>query len=476
MLLTPELRIGARRIAAHERETMPIVNPATGEHLYTLPVATDADLDDVLEAAERGFRVWSAFSAYDRARVLHRAAGMIRDRVEEIARALTSEQGKAIAEARIEVSSAADTFEWYAEEGKRAYGRIVAARDPSMRWLVTREPVGPVAAFSPWNFPAMLSARKIAGALAAGCSCVIKPAEETPTPTLAFAAILEEAGLPADVLSVVTGRPAEISSKLIASPVIRKISFTGSIPVGRSLAALAGQHLKKITLELGGHAPTIVFDDADLERAVETILAFKLRNAGQMCISPTRIYVQDTVHDRFTEAFARAAEGVRVGNGLDEANRMGALVSTRRMEAVERLVADALDKGASLRSGGRREGNAGLFYRPTVLADVPANAAAMTEEPFGPVALVNRFETMDEVVEKANSLPYGLSAYAFTTGLKRAREIGRRLEAGVVGVNNTAVSVIEAPFGGVKDSGYGSESGSEGLDAFLVTKFISEAA
>jgi succinate-semialdehyde dehydrogenase / glutarate-semialdehyde dehydrogenase len=475
MLLAPELRIGARRISARDRETMAVVNPATGSHLYALPVATQGDLDDALEAAQQGFRVWSAVSAYDRARVLHRAAGIIRDRCEAIARALTIEQGKAIAESRIEVSGAADTFEWFAEEGKRAYGRIVAARDPSMRWLVTREPIGPVAAFSPWNFPAMLSARKIAGALGAGCSCIIKPAEETPTPTLAFAAILEEAGLPQDVLSVVTGNPAEISSRLISSPVIRKASFTGSIPVGRSLAALAGQYLKKITLELGGHAPTIVFDDADIDKAVETILSFKLRNAGQMCISPTRIYVQAAIHDRFAAAFAQAAESVSVGDGLDEANRMGALASSRRMDAVERLVADALAKGASLRSGGRRQGNVGLFYRPTVLSDVPSTADAMTQEPFGPIALVNRFETMDDVVEKANSLPFGLSAYAFTGSLHRAREIGRRIEAGVVGINNTAVSVIEAPFGGVKDSGYGSESGSEGLDAFLVTKFVSEA-
>lgn len=476
--MTPDiqgLRIGRRRITSHERDCSAVSNPATGEHLFDVPVATTDDLDAALEAAQSGFELWSAQTAYDRARVLHRAAGLIRERQEEIAHALVLEQGKAIAEARIEVGGAADTFEWYAEEGRRAYGRIVPARAPNTRWLVTREPIGPVAAFSPWNFPAMLSARKIAGSLAAGCSCIIKPAEETPTPVAYFAEILEQAGLPENVLSVVTGEPAHISSHLIASPVVRKVSFTGSIPVGRHLAQLAGKYLKKITLELGGHSPTIIFDDADIEKAVETTLAFKLRNAGQMCISPTRFYVQDAVHDRFADAFAKASDAATVGNGLDEGNRMGSLANHRRLEAVERLVADASDRGARIAAGGMRQGNEGLFYRPTVLTDVPDDAVAMSEEPFGPIAIVNRFSDMDDAVRKANALPYGLAAYAFTRSADRVREIGRRVEAGVVGINNTMVSVAEAPFGGVKESGYGSEAGLEGLEEFHVTKFISEA-
>lgn len=468
------LRIGSRRIEAGERETLEVRNPATAEFIGSLPIATMADLDEALVTSEAAFRAWKTTTAYERARILKKTADLMRDNLEELARRLTREQGKAIAESRIEFAGAADTFEWFAEEGRRAYGRIVPARERNQRWLVTREPVGPVAAFSPWNFPAMLSARKIAGALAAGCSCIIKPAEETPSPALAFADLLEKAGLPDGVLNVVFGVPADISKHLIASPIIRKISFTGSIPVGKQLARLAADGLKKGTFELGGHSPVLVFDDADIEQAVAISLKFKSRNAGQMCISPTRFYVQEGVHDRFVDAFSAAASALSVGDGMDESNDMGSLANPRRIDAMERLVADAREHGARLKAGGRRIGNGGYFWEPTVLCDVPEEAAAMNEEPFGPMALINRFTGFDDAIEKANRLPYGLSAYAFTTSHRTAAAVGDALEAGVVGINNTMVSVAEAPFGGIKDSGYGSEAGAEGLEAFQNTKFISQ--
>lgn len=471
----PALFIRGEWITARQRESRPLVNPASLEEIGRVPMATQADLDSALEAAARAARAWRDTTAYERSAILRRAADLIRARAEGIATQLTREQGKTLAEARGEVAGAAETFDWYAEEGRRAYGRVIPARTAGHRWTVVKEPVGPVAAFSPWNFPAMLSSRKIAASLAAGCPCIIKPAEETPSAALAFAQALHEAGLPRGVLAVVFGEPSMVSSHLIASPVIRKITFTGSTSVGKHLARLAADGMKKATFELGGHSPVVIFDDVDIAEVVRTVLPGKIRNAGQVCIAPTRFYVQRGAHGRFVEAFAQALRAVQVGNGLDAANHMGAMANGRRIEAMERLVSDARRAGARVVQGGNVAADRGHFWQPTLLADVPANAAVMNEEPFGPLALVNAFDTLDEVVAEANRLPYGLAAYAFTRDTRRAAAITDALECGCVGLNNLTVSTAEAPFGGIKESGYGSEAGQEGLDAFLNVKFISEA-
>jgi succinate-semialdehyde dehydrogenase/glutarate-semialdehyde dehydrogenase len=339
---------------------------------------------------------------------------------------------------------------------------------------VFREPIGPVAAFTPWNFPVTIPARKIAAALAAGCSCIAKPAEETPTPTLAIAQALADAGLPDGVLNIVFGVPDHISTHLIASPIIKKISFTGSTRVGKHLARLAADGVKPATLELGGHAPTIVFADADIEKAAEMTARSKYRNAGQICITPTRFYLHEAIHDRFVAKFRAVAASLKLGDGLDPATQMGPLANSRRIDAMESLVSDAQRAGARIELGGERKGERGYFWQPTVLTDVPNEARIMNEEPFGPVAVTRRFKDFDEVVAEANRLPFGLSAYAFTRDTTTATRIGDELESGMVGINNMMLTTPETPFGGVKESGYGSEGGAEGLDSYLVTKFVTQ--
>jgi len=468
------LRIGPERIGAADREALALVNPANGQTVGQIPVATTADLDDALAAADMAFKSWRKVSAYDRAAILHRAAALLRERAQSIAHFMTLEQGKPVADSVLEVNGAADIFDWFAEEGRRAYGRIIPARTPGVRNMVFREPIGPVALFTPWNFPVTIPARKIAAALAAGCSCIAKPAEETPSPTLAIAQALADAGLPDGVLNIVMGVPDHISTHLIASPVIRKISFTGSTRVGKHLAGLAAAGVKPATLELGGHAPTIVFADADIEKAATMTARSKYRNAGQICIAPTRFYLHDSIHDRFVARFREVAASLRVGDGLDPATQMGPLANVRRIGAMEELVADARGAGAGLELGGERLGNQGYFWQPTILTDVPNQARIMNEEPFGPVAVTHRFSGFDEVVEQANRLPFGLSAYAFTNDGATAARIGEALESGMVGVNHMVLTTPETPFGGVKESGYGSEGGSEGLDSYLVTKFVTQ--
>ncbi|MDR3510193.1 MAG: NAD-dependent succinate-semialdehyde dehydrogenase [Caulobacteraceae bacterium] len=468
------LFIGGAWIAAEGRAASPVVDPATGETIGAVPLAGPDDLDRALEAAWKGFAAWRAVPAFERGKLLRRAAELIRARAEASAVQLTLEEGKLLAEARQEVAAAADIFDWFAEEGRRAYGRVIPARAEASRFTVQREPVGPMAAFTPWNFPATGPARKIAASLAAGCSCIIKPAEETPATALAIARALDEAGLPKGVLNVVFGDPAAVSAHLIASPVIRKISFTGSTRVGRLLGALAADGVKRTTLELGGHAPVIVFEDADLDRAVSLALAAKFRNAGQVCTSPTRFYLHETLHDRFVEAFAAGAQAMTVGDGLAAESRMGPLANPRRLSAMEALVDDALRTGASLAAGGRRVGDQGFFWRPTVLADTPASARIMNEEPFGPIIVTQAFDDLDAVVAEANRLPFGLAAYAFTRSLSTATAISERLESGMVGLNTFTITVPETPFGGVKQSGHGREGGLEGLDAYLVAKLVSQ--
>jgi len=471
--LSLDLVIGGRRVATERR--IAIVNPATEEEIGTVSHASVADLDAALDASAEAFKAWRKTPAAARAAILAKAAGLLRERADGIARMLTREQGKPLAQAHLEIMLCAETFDWFAAEAGRAYGRIIPARAPGGRQMVLPEPIGPVAAFTPWNFPALLAARKVAPALAAGCTVILKPAEETPASPLALGEALLDAGLPAGVLSVVLGDPAEISDHLIASPVVRKITFTGSVAVGRRLARLAGEHLKPCTLELGGHAPVIVMADADIAAAAATSAIGKTRNAGQVCTSPTRFYVQRRVRDAFVDGFARALEAMTVGDGLLPETQIGPLANTRRLAAMGALVDDATGRGATVVTGGERAGNRGYFFKPTILADVPDDALAMTSEPFGPIALVSSFDDLDEALAKANRSQVGLAGYAFTTSHADAVAIGEGLEVGMLGINSFAVSHTEAPFGGVKDSGYGYEGGPEGLAGFLHQKYVHHA-
>ncbi len=452
----------------------PVINPADEEVIGELPFASDADIDEALAASLDGFRVWRATPAIQRQAVMEKAAALMAERKETIARILTMEMGKALAESRAEVDFVIGVTRWYGEEGKRAYGRLIPPRAPGVRQIVHKEPVGPVCAFVAWNFPGTNFIRKVAGALGAGCSIVIKPSEETPGTAIAIAQCFQDAGLPDGVLNLVFGIPSAVSERILQSPIPRKLSFTGSVPVGKHLQKLAADTLKRTTMELGGHAPVIVCDDADLDRALDTMVPFKYRNAGQVCISPTRFIVQDGLHDRFVDGFVQRANAIQVGNGLEDGVQMGPLIAARRQAVMESFVEDATRRGAKLLSGGERIGNRGYFFAPTVLADVPHDAEIMREEPFGPVAPIVRFGDLDEAIGIANSVTVGLASYAFTADPKRAARLSAELNAGMVGINNPGVSTPETPFGGVDESGYGSEGGIEGLEAFLRTKFVSE--
>ncbi|KMO27529.1 NAD-dependent succinate-semialdehyde dehydrogenase [Methylobacterium aquaticum] len=456
-------------------QTMPILNPATGETLSQLAVATRQDLDQALDAAERGFKAWRKVSAFERSKVLRKAANLMRERADEIARIMTLEQGKPVAEAKMEVLGGADTMDWFAEEGRRAYGRVIPARAEGVMQLVIREPVGPVAAFTPWNFPINQAVRKVSAALCTGCSVILKGPEDTPASCTALIQALLDAGVPGDVLGLVYGDPAEISSYLIPHPVIRKITFTGSTAIGKELAALAGKHMKRATMELGGHAPAIVFRDADVQKAVQVLGANKYRNAGQVCVAPTRFLVHESVFDAFVDGFVGFSRDLTVGNGLEAGVKMGPLAHGRRIEAMEAFVADAEQKGAQLRTGGKRIGNQGNFFEPTVFTDVPLDARIMNEEPFGPIAAIRRFSDDEEAFTEANRLPYGLAAYAYTRSAETATKLATRVESGMMSINHHGIALPETPFGGVKDSGYGSEGGSEAIEAYLNTKFVTQA-
>lgn len=455
------------------RDTGPVFNPATGETIAEVPLATAADLDAALAAADRGFAEWRATDVEKRAAILREAARLMRERTDQIATLLTREQGKIIAEARAEVAGSAQLFDWYAEEARRAYGRVLV-RPAGQRSIVLKQPVGPVAALSPWNFPVYLMAKKLAPALAAGCSVIAKPPEETPGCTGALFRCLVDAGLPKGVAQLVFGVPDEVSRHLIASPVIRKVSFTGSVPVGKHLLKLAADGVKRTTMELGGHAPVLIFADCDLEKTLDIVVPQKFRNAGQVCVSPTRFFVEEPIYDAFLKGFAERTAKLPVGDGLDPATRMGPLANRRRPDAIEALVGDATAKGARALAGGEC-GDGGYFFQPTLLADVPLEAEIMSSEPFGPVAVTRSFKTQDEAIEQANRLPYGLAAFAFTENGRRANLLGDAIEAGMVGINSFAISVADAPFGGVKVSGFGSEGGVEGFDSYCVTKAIHQA-
>ena len=417
-----------------------VINPATEKPLAHLPHASKADLDAALAAANKGFTTWKSTSAYDRSKLMRKAADLLRERSDHVAKVMVQEQGKVYPEARGEVLVSADIIDWYAEEGRRAYGRIVPGRQAGVRQLVTQEPIGVVAAFTPWNFPVLTPVRKIAGSLAAGCSIILKASEETPGACIELVKCFADAGVPAGVVNLVFGVPAEVSEYLIPSKIVRKISFTGSVPVGKHLAGLAAKSMKRATMELGGHSPVVVFEDADPEKAADTIAAFKYRNAGQVCISPTRFYVHEKNYSKFVARFTEYAKGMKLGDGLEKGVTMGPLANPRRLDAMDSFVADAKSRGGKVVTGGSREGNQGFFFQPTIVTDVPDNSKIMTEEPFGPVAPIVSFKTVDEVIERANSLEFGLAAYAFTTSDKNAAMIGGALQSGMVGVNSVAIS------------------------------------
>ena len=459
---------------AADGRSLAVHNPATGAEIGRVAHASKADLDKALAAAQKGFETWRDMLPSERSKIMRKAAGFMRERAGDIAHLLTQENGKPLAEAKGEAMAAADIIEWFAEEGFRVYGRIVPSRvNIAMRQMVIKDPVGPVAAFTPWNFPINQVVRKVGAALAAGCSMLVKAPEETPAGPAELIRAFADAGLPPGVLGLVYGNPAEISSYLIPHPVIRKITFTGSTPVGKQLAAMAGQHMKRVTMELGGHAPVIVCEDADIQLAVKSAGAAKFRNAGQVCISPTRFLVHESIRNDFAAAMAKYAQGLKVGDGLAEGTQMGPLANPRRLTAMAEITKDAVDKGAKVLTGGSRIGDAGNFWQPTILDDVPLQAKVFNDEPFGPMAAIRPYNRLEDAIAESNRLPYGLAAYAFTKSLKNADLLSRRIEVGMLWINMPAMPSAEMPFGGVKDSGYGSEGGPEAVEAYLNARAVS---
>lgn len=469
-----QLFIDGQWCDARDGAVIPVTDPATDELLGHVAKASTPDLDLALVAADKGFKLWRDTSPFERSNTMRRAANILRERKDRIAWIMTREQGKPLAQAGMEISLAADIIDWFAEEARRAYGQIIPARFTNVQQMVTKVPVGPVAAFTPWNFPINQIVRKLSAALATGCSIIVKAPEETPASPSELIRVFADAGIAAGVVNLVYGVPSEISEYLISHPVIQKISFTGSTPVGKHLAGLAGRHMKRATMELGGHAPVLVFNDADIDKAIEVTVTAKYRNAGQVCVAPTRFLVQDGIADRFIDGFVNAARAIKVGNGLNAETQMGPLANERRIPAIEAMLSDAVAKGASLLAGGRRIGNEGNFFEPTVIADVPVSANLMNDEPFGPLAIINRFDTFDEAIAEANRLPFGLASYAFTTLTSTAQALGRNINAGMLTINHNGMSLPELPFGGIKDSGYGTEGGSQAIEAYLESRLVTQ--
>jgi succinate-semialdehyde dehydrogenase / glutarate-semialdehyde dehydrogenase len=475
MSVYPQLHmiIDGEKVVAGDRRTHKVVNPATEDVIGELPLANAADLDRALETAAKGFLIWRESTPQQRAAVLTGAARLMLERQEDIARIATMEQGKTLAETRIEVMMNVGLFNFYAGETQRAYGRQLV-RPAGMRSTVTYEPVGPVAAFAPWNFPIGNPGRKLGAPIAAGCSVILKAAEEAPASALAVLQCLLDAGLPKEVAQAVFGVPDEVSRHLLGSPIIRKLSFTGSTVVGKHLMKLAADDMKRTTMELGGHGPVLVFDDVDVDKVLDTMVPAKFRNAGQVCVSPTRFIVQDGVFDRFRDGFVARAKALKVGNGADDGVQMGPMANPRRPDAMERMIGDAVSRGGKLHTGGERIGNQGYFYAPSVLSGVPLNAEIMNEEPFGPVAILNPFTSEDDMIAEANRLPYGLASYSWTNDAKRQKRLAREIETGMFCVNTTMLGGPDTPFGGVKWSGHGHEDGPEGVMACMVLKTVHE--
>jgi succinate-semialdehyde dehydrogenase / glutarate-semialdehyde dehydrogenase len=468
------LYIDGEFIKGGGRREQDVFDPANGKILGKLPHATREDLDRALAAAARAFESWKHVSPMEKSAMLRKVGAMTRERAKEIGRNITLDQGKPLAEAIGEVTRCADHCDWHAEECRRIYGRVIPPRLPNVRQFVLREPVGVCAAFTPWNFPFNQAIRKIAAAVGAGCTIVLKGPEDTPSAVVAIARMFHEAGLPPGVLNVVWGVPSEVSDHLIKSPIVRKVSFTGSVPVGKQLAAMAGAHMKRVTMELGGHSPAIVCEDADVERAADMLSTLKFANAGQVCVSPNRFYIHEKSFDRFMSRFIEKARGIKVGSGLDADTGMGPLAHERRIPAMAEFVEDATARGGRIELGGSRIGDAGFFWAPTVITHAPDDSKLMTTEPFGPIAPCVPYKDLDEAIRRANSLPYGLSSYAFTTSTKNALKIQNGLESGIVNINHFGQALPETPFGGVKDSGIGSEGGVETFDGYLTTKFVTQ--
>lgn len=450
-----------------------VIDPATGDVIAHLPLASADDIDAALASSAKAFVTWRDTSAWQRATILRQAAQLIGERKVALAAVLTMDNGKPLGDALGEIDRVVETVLWCSEQATRTYGRTFPPRAPGLLQATSKRPIGPVAAFAPWNFPAVLAVRKIAAALAAGCTIIVKPAEETPAACVGLVRAFQDAGVPPGVLNLVFGVPSEVSQRLIASPVIRKVSFTGSVPVGRLLYQLASAGLKAITMELGGHSPVIVCADVDVDRVAADCAAFKYRNAGQVCLSPNRFFVHEAVYDAFVARFVEVAKNLRVGAGADAGVQMGPLNNARRLDAAERFVVDARDHGARVALGGKRIGKRGFFFEPTVLTGIDESASIMSEEPFCPVAPIVSFSTLDDAIAKANAVEFGLAAYAFTNAGDKAAALSERLEAGWIGINSFTPALADAPLGGMKDSGVGYEGGPEGLDAYLQTRFLS---
>ncbi|MBN3725353.1 NAD-dependent succinate-semialdehyde dehydrogenase [Burkholderia sp. Ac-20379] len=454
-------------------QTLDVTNPATGARIGAVARAETQDVELAIQAAQKGFVAWRGISAFERAKTMRNAASLVRERADAIATLLTTEEGKPLAEARMEVNSVADLLDWFADEARRVYGRVIPGRQPNVMQTALKEPVGPAIGFTPWNFPVAQIMRKVAPALAAGCSIIVKAPEETPASPAALIQCFHDAGVPAGTIGLLFGVPAEISEYAIPHPGIRKVSFTGSVPIGKQLAALASRHMKRATMELGGHAPVIVCEDADLESAATLLAGAKFRNAGQVCVAPTRFLIARRVYAAFCDKFAGKAAALKVGDGLADCTTMGPLINERRLQSVERLVDDAVAKGARLLTGGKRLDGPGHFYAPTVLADVTTEMDAMNDEPFGPIALLMPFDDLEDALREANRLPFGLASYAWTRDSATASTLARGIEAGMLTINHLGLALPETPYGGIRESGIGSEGGPEAVEAYLNTKFVS---
>ncbi len=472
-LLHCDLFIGGEWRPAADGRRMEVVDPATEEPVTRIAQASREDTMAAIEAAAAALPAWRRVPPWDRSAVLRKAATLLADRAEKVARRLTLEVGKPIAQARAEIQATVECIDWYADEARRLYGESLAGRAPGQRFFVVHEPVGVVAAFTAWNFPVVLQARKIAPALAAGCTVVARPAEEGTGAVTEMIRCFVEAGVPPGVLNLLTGLPQEIAETVMDSDLVRKVSFTGSIPIGQHLIRRSADTVKRLSMELGGHAPVIVHEDVDVAEVAAVSAVGKCRNAGQVCVSPTRFFVHRRIKDAFVEHFVAATRRLRLGHGLDPETDVGPLINRRRLEFVEKMVADTVADGGKLLLGGRRPAdlNRGFFFEPTVLDEVPDEARAMREEPFGPIALVTGFEDFDEVVARANALPYGLAAYTFTRSMNTAQRTIDALEVGIVGVNTYVAATTEMPFGGVKHSGFGRENGRQGIQDYLNVKF-----
>ena len=455
------------------QDKVEVFNPFNEELLGLIPSSTEKELDEALLSAKKAMDTWKKTSPWERSKIIKKTADLIRERVDQIANTMTLETGKPLAEAKGETLASADQFEWYSEETKRIYGQLIESRTQDTRLQVRYEPVGVVAAFSAWNFPALLPARKIAASIAAGCSIIIKPASETPGTCMEIIKACQDAGVPEGVVNFVTGKSSFISKYLIQSPIIKKVSLTGSVEVGKEILKMAAEGIKKVSMELGGHAPVLVYDDTDVDYAATTCSNTKFRNCGQVCISPTRFYVQEKIYDEFCEKFTANTKKLKLGNGFDPDSNVGPLANKRGLDHIDKLVRDAEKKGADILTGGSasKKFNKGFFYEPTVLKNVPENANILSVEPFGPVAPIIKVTDESKIFEMANSTDFGLAGYVFTSSLKRAHVASENLEVGMVGVNDMLLASAEIPFGGVKESGFGREGGSLGILDYLVPKY-----